>query len=323
MVKGDMLMARAGRPVAFAAVGPPNASVAALQDEARVRLARYLDAPRVDDPPAPVLQLAGSQPHVLVVDIARSRLFVYANDLGRPRYVTDFYVSLGLNGAEKRVQGDQKTPLGVYRVTSRRDRLPDLYGPGAYPIDYPNEWDQMQGRKGHGIWLHGTPSATYSRPPRDTDGCIVLTNDDFQRLARYVNVSRTPVVIVDRLQWRETASQDAQRDQLLAALDGWKADWESRDTDRYFSHYASGFRVERGGMAAWKAQKRKVNAGKSWAKIGITDLSVYGDPGGDDLFVATFAQEYRSSNLSNRTVKRQYWSREKGRWRVVFETVIS
>jgi murein L,D-transpeptidase YafK len=323
LVKGDLLMAGAGKPVAFAALGRGNASVAPLQEEARVRLARYLESARVEDPPAPVLQLAKSQSHVLVVDMARSRLFVYANDLGRPRYVTDFYVSLGLNGPDKRVQGDQKTPLGVYRIVSSRDRLPDLYGPGAFPIDYPNDWDKLQGRGGHGIWLHGTPSATYSRPPRDTDGCVVLSNDDLLKLARYVDVSRTPVVIVDRLEWREPQRWDKERDEFMAALERWKADWESRDMERYFSHYASGFRVERGGMAGWKAQKRKVNAGKSWIKVGIEDLSLFAYPGADGLMVVSFSQDYRSNNLSNRTQKRQYWIREDGRWRILLEAVVS
>ena len=52
-------------------------------------------------------------------------------------------------------------------------------------------------------------------------------------------------------------------------------------------------------------------------------MSVFGLPAGEGMFVVTFAQDYRSSNLSNRTVKRQYWERDQGRWRVVFETVIS
>ena len=323
MVKGDMLMARAGKPVAFAALSPTHASIAPLQDEARVRLARYLDAPQVDALPAPVLQLAPAQSHVLVVDTTRSRLFVYANDLGRPRYVTDFYISLGLNGVEKRREGDQKTPLGIYRITSKRAKLPDFYGASAYPIDYPNEWDKMQGRKGHGIWLHGTPSATYSRPPRATDGCIVLTNDDLERLSRYVDVSRTPVVIVDRLEWRGLERWDKARDDFLAAFGRWKSDWESRDVERYFSHYASGFRVERGGVAAWKAGKRKVNAGKSWIKVGVDDLSLFAYPGAADVMVVDFSQDYRSSNLSNRTHKRLYWIREDGRWRILHEAVVS
>ena len=86
LVKGDILMAQAGRPVAFASNALPAQDVAPLQDEARVRLARYLDAPPVDELPEPVLQLAPDQPYALVVDTARSRLYVYANDLGTPRY---------------------------------------------------------------------------------------------------------------------------------------------------------------------------------------------------------------------------------------------
>ena len=322
LVKGDMLMARAGKPVAFASLSSPPESVAPLQDEARVRLARYLDAPRVVDMPAPLLQLSESQSHALVVDTSRSRLFVYANDLGRPRYVTDFYVSLGLNGAQKRDEGDQKTPVGVYRIIEKRAKLPDFYGITAYPIDYPNEWDRLNGRKGHGIWLHGTPSATYSRAPRATDGCVVLTNDDLERLSRYVDVSKTPVVIVDSLEWRDPRRWDALREEFLKAFATWKADWESRDIERYFRHYATGFRVERGGMAGWKAQKRKVNSGKTWVKVGVDDLSLFAYPGSADLIQVSFSQDYRSNNLSNRTQKRQYWIREDGRWRILHEAVV-
>ena len=184
LIKGDLLMARAGKPSVFGASVAPGESVAHLQDEARVRLKRYVAAPPVDAMPVPVLQLAPSQQHVLLVDTSRSRLFVYANDRGRPRYVTDFYISLGQNGVEKSREGDQKTPLGVYRILSLREKLPDFYGPGAFPIDYPNDWDKMNGRKGHGIWLHGTPSATYARPPWATDGCVVLTNDDLSKLSK-------------------------------------------------------------------------------------------------------------------------------------------
>ena len=323
LVRGDMLMARAGKPVAFASLSPGHASIAPLQDEARVRLARYLDAPQVDALPAPVLQLAPAQSHVLVVDTTRSRLFVYANDLGRPRYVTDFYISLGLNGVEKQREGDQKTPLGIYRITSKRAKLPDFYGASAYPIDYPNEWDKLQGRKGHGIWLHGTPSTTYSRAPRATDGCIVLTNDDLERLSKYVDVSRTPVVIVDRLEWREPERWDKARNDFMAAFGRWRSDWESRDIERYFAHYASGFRVERGNLEAWKAGKRKVNAGKSWIKVGVGEVSLFAYPGAADVMVVDFSQDYRSSNLSNRTHKRQYWIRESGRWRILHEAVVS
>ncbi len=322
MVKGDMLMARAGRPVAFASLAPVPADVADLQQEARARMQRYLDAPRVDELPASVLQLAPNQPHVLVVDTSRNRLFVYANDRGRPRYVTDFYTSLGKNGVEKVRQGDQKTPLGVYTVVASKEKLPDFYGAGAYPIDYPNEWDRLQRRNGHGIWLHGTPSETYSRPPWATDGCVVLSNEDFRKLGRFVNVNRTPVVIGRDIEWRDGKAWESERQSFLAAFGRWRSDWESRDLNRYFAHYSPQFRSETRDFDSWKAQKRKVAQGKQWIKVGVNDVSLFAYPGEAATMMVTFEQDYRSNNLSNRVMKRQFWVREGQDWRIVHEAVL-
>ena len=118
--------------------------------------------------PRYLLQLQASQRHAVVVDTRRSRLYLYENVDGQPRFVADYYVSHGRLGIEKMREGDKKTPLGVYQVTGflPPERLTDFYGAGALPINYPNAWDRKQGRKGHGIWLHGTPSDTFSRPPR-------------------------------------------------------------------------------------------------------------------------------------------------------------
>jgi murein L,D-transpeptidase YafK len=324
MIKGDLLMARAGRPAAFGASSLVDQStVTPLQDEARVRVKRYVAAPPVDYMPAPLLQLAASQSHALVVDTSRSRLFVYANDNGRPQYVTDFYISIGRNGVDKTREADQKTPIGVYTIVSQREKLPDFYGPRAFPISYPNDWDRMNGRNGHGIWLHGTPSATYARAPWATDGCVVLTNDDLAKLSKYVDVSRTPVVIGNGVEWRDPASWEEQRAGFNKAFRQWKADWESLDTKRYFSHYSPGFRSESGGLEAWKAHKVKVGGGKTWVKVGINDMSVFAYPGVKDMLMVTFEQDYRSNNLSNRTLKRQYWTLEGGQWRILHETVVS
>lgn len=323
LIKGDLLMARAGKSGVFAASVAPGESVAALQDEARVRLKRYVAAPPVDALPAPVLQLAPSQQHALLVDTSRSRLFVYKNDRGRPRYVTDFYISLGKNGVEKQREGDQKTPIGVYTIVGQKERLPDFYGPGAFPISYPNDWDKLHKRNGHGIWLHGTPSDTYSRAPFATDGCVVLTNEDLRTLARYVDVSRTPVVIGHGMEWRDPQRWQSERDGFMKAFEQWKADWESRNTDRYLAHYSGRFREGDGNFEAWKARKRKVNAGKTWVKIGVNEMSLFAYPGAEQMMMVTFEQDYRSNNLSNKTHKRQYWIREGSQWRILHEALVS
>ena len=323
LIKGDLLMASAGQPIAFASSTASAASVTPLQDEARVRMKRYTDAPPVTYLPAPLLQLAPRQSHALLIDTSRSRLFVYANDLGRPRYVTDFYISLGRNGVDKAREGDQKTPIGVYNILAMKDKLPDFYGPGAYPLSYPNDWDRINGRNGHGIWVHGTPSETYARAPWATDGCVVLTNEDLARLSKYVDVSRTPVVIGQAVEWREPGQWEAGREGFLAAFDKWKRDWESLDSNRYLSHYSRNFRSEIRDFATWSARKRQVNVGKTWIKVGVSEVSLFEYPGSRDLMMISFEQDYRSNNMSKRTSKRQFWSREAGQWRIVHEAVVT
>jgi hypothetical protein len=46
---------------------------------------------------------------------------------------------------------------------------------------------------------------------------------------------------------------------------------------------------------------------------------MFEDPGKTGLVSVTFDQEYRSNNLSNTLKKRQYWLREPGGWRIVYE----
>ncbi len=323
MIRGDLLMARAGQPVAFASTAASAASVTPLQDEARVRLKRYTDGPPTNFLPAPLLQLAPKQSHVLLIDTSRSRLFVYANDLGRPRYVTDFYISLGRNGVDKSREGDAKTPIGIYNILALKDKLPDFYGPGAYPLSYPNDWDKINGRNGHGIWMHGTPSETYARAPWATDGCIVLTNEDLARLSKYVDIGRTPVVVGQAVEWREPEAWEAEREGFLTAFRKWKGDWESLDANRYLSNYSRNFRTESRDFNSWAAKKRATNNGKTWVKVGVSDVSLFEYPGSHDLMMISFEQDYRSNNLSNRTSKRQYWSREGGQWRIVHEAVVT
>jgi len=322
LIRGDLLMARARPLETFGNVPKtvPREKVEDLRAEALSRLRALRDRPDGDRVPRQLLQLAPDQKHALVVDSRRSRLYVFENVGGRPQFVADYYVTLGKNGIEKTREGDQKTPIGVYHVTGNlpRQKLTDFYGAGAFPINYPNAWDRRMGRNGHGIWLHGTPSDTYSRPPRASDGCIVLANADLEAVARNLQIGLTPVVISDEIEWTDAASLDAERRGLAGAFEAWRSDWESRNTDRYLSHYAARFSSGDQNLAQWSAHKRKVNSAKSWIKIAISRVSMLQYP--REKFVeVSFDQDYRSNSLSNVMRKRQYWFREGGRWRILYE----
>ena len=162
MLKGDLLMARA-KPLSGFGNDPdaPSDKINDLRDEARARLQR-LQQQIVTSAPRFIWQLNPQQRYAIVVDTSKSTLYLYENVNGAPRYVENFYISVGKKGSDKLSEGDQKTPLGVYFVNAylSKKQLTDFYGSGAYPLSYPNEWDTRQGRNGHGIWLHGTPSDT-------------------------------------------------------------------------------------------------------------------------------------------------------------------
>ena len=325
LVRGDLLLARA-QPIA----GLGNGAYAArdrfeeLRAEARARMRAGREVPPANRVPRYLLQLDAKQTSAIVVDAERSRVYVYAIERGVPRLVRDFYSSIGKLGIGKERESDKKTPIGVYHVTSwiPRSKLPDLYGSGAFPIDYPNARDRLLGRTGYGIWIHGVPSDTYARAPLASDGCVALANPDLEALAAYVRPGATPVVIARQLEWVAPEALRADRDRFLAALEAWRRDWESNDVERYLAHYAQDFRASDRDLEGWKAHKRRVSAGKSWIKVSLDNLSVLRDPGADDLLSVTFDQNYRSSNLSQRMRKRQYWAREGARWTIVYEAPV-
>jgi murein L,D-transpeptidase YafK len=323
LIRGDLLLARA-RPLAtFGNVVKtvPQERVDDLHAEALARLRALRDRPGAGRLPRSVLQLHPGQRHALLVDSRRSRLYLFENLGGRPQYVADYYVSLGKRGVDKAREGDQKTPIGVYHITANlpRQKLTDFYGAGAFPINYPNEWDRRLGRNGYGIWVHGTPPDTYSRPPRASDGCIVLANPDLLSVGRFVQVGATPVIIASEIEWADADAVKAERDALASALERWRLDWESRDAERYLAHYSPRFSAGGQDFAAWAAHKRAVNAGKSWIRVGLAQVSMLRYPTEANFVVVTFAQEYRSNNLSNTMRKRQYWQKEDGRWRIFYE----
>jgi murein L,D-transpeptidase YafK len=322
LIKGDLLLARGRELKAFG--NAPRGSSARLDDlraEALVRLHAYRDRPSKDRVPRYLMQMPADQRYAIVVDNKRSRLYLYQNENGRPRFVADYYISIGKRGGEKRREGDDKTPVGVYHVTASlpRSKLSDLYGSGAFPISYPNEWDKRHGRNGHGIWLHGTPSNTYSRAPRASNGCVVLANADLDALSKKLQVGLTPVIISEQVEWLSLDDWNTERNALNAEIENWRSDWESLDTERFLTHYSSKFSAGHENFSDWRRHKRQVNSGKTWIKLGLSNMSVFRNPGGDELVVVTFDQDYRSSNLSNKMKKRQYWTKEGGKWRIIYE----
>lgn len=323
LIKGDLLLARSMPLSTFGnASNAPQEKLTDLREEVIARLKAYRNrAATAGYVPRYLLQMQSDQQHAIVIDTQKSRLYLYQNDNGRPRFVADYYVSQGKLGADKTQEGDKKTPIGVYHVTSSLSpqKIGNFYGTGAFPINYPNEWDKRQGRNGHGIWLHGTPADTFSRPPKASDGCVVLSNVDLDALAKNVQIGLTPVIISNSIEWLSFDDWQNERSALNRKIDEWRSDWESKDVNRYLKNYSKKFQTRDQGLEQFAQQKRLVNAGKEWIKVNLSNLSMFRNPGKDELVIVTFEQDYQSNNLTNKMKKRQYWIREDGTWKIIFE----
>lgn len=325
LVYADLLMAKNQRITDFGNSHKiDNEKINPLRDELLARWNYYKSPIDKTLIPSSIIQLSDKQDYILVVDQSRHRMFLYRNHNGIPVYVDDFYVTIGKNGSGKIIEGDQKTPLGVYFVTRfiEPDMLPDLYGDGAFPINYPNIWDRRNGRTGTGIWLHGTPSEVFSRPPDDSDGCVIISNDDLNSLAPYIAVGQTtPLILANEIKWETKAEWKKRQKSFYSYLEQWRKDWESRDVDLYLSHYSKDYEGLGKNYESWVRHKRRVNLSKSFIKVNLDNTSIFVYPNGTaPIMVITFMQNYSSDSFQRAFRKRQYWKMEEdGNWRIIFE----
>jgi murein L,D-transpeptidase YafK len=339
LIRGDLLSAQSRSLDTFGNPSTPDIEVYAneiegLREEARTRLNYYFSTDNHRQIPNITVQMNKHQQHLILIDTVKSRLFVYQKSNAGLEYVSDYYATIGKNGAEKNVEGDKRTPIGLYFASKKiTTSLSDFYGDGAYPLNYPNELDKHNKKTGNGIWLHGTPKDTYSRPPRASDGCVVLSNPDLKKLAPILALGNVPVIISDDVEW--VSSNNAHQhvadiETLNKALKTWQADWISQNTDKYLSHYSKSFFYSDGQLAQWANHKRKVQANKSKITVNVNDVSMFSyptllkskqaNPGiNPDIVVVDFEQYYESASLKNKMRKRQYWKNENNRWKIIYE----
>lgn len=338
LLHGDLLSLQA-RPVRQLGDVPDTKALAAsqqlasLREESRRRLLALTERPPEGSIPTQFLTLAPQSRHAIAIDASRSRLYLFENlnparasatDQRQPKLklVGDFYISVGLSGIEKSVEGDKRTPLGVYYITSTLNPadLPDLYGVGALPINYPNPLDVQRGKTGSGIWLHGTPSDQFVRAPQASDGCVVLSNPDLERLLRTVQIRTTPVVIAPQLQWVQPDALSKDLEQFEIVLEAWRRSRSDGNLAELKGFYSSRFSNQGRDLAQWWPRVESELRSTGPRELAIKDLSVLRWNDTDDTRVVTFGEV--ATGQTRGVTKRQYWIRENNRWTIFFEGTI-
>jgi murein L,D-transpeptidase YafK len=247
----------------------------------------------------------------------------------------------GENEGPKRVEGDKKTPQGVYFIVGRKhnSELTNIYGPAAFILDYPNEEDRREGRTGHGIWIHGSERGNI--PPLFTQGCLAVSNPDILDLAGVIrNGIGIPVVIVSGLEEgrKHLASVDfgrlKARGQEVAAYHSgrqaefeklvadWKTAWESKDIDAYTAFYSTASFAN--GAQKWDAyREHKMRTFAMYASINIDITDIALTELTHNMATVKFNQLYVTNVNRMDNAKRLIFRKEQDSWKIYREIPFS
>jgi len=327
LVLGDLLSTRSRPiqnmgdvPAGLAQAGSQN--LQALRAEAQLRIAAIKERPPIDSIPSQFVALSRRNKHAIAVDTAKARLYLFKNTATGTRLVADYYISVGKAGVSKDVEGDQRTPLGVYFITSKLDpkNLKDLYGSGALPVNYPNVLDLRRGKTGGGIWLHGTPSTQFTRAPQATDGCVAVANPDLTRIIETVEIRTTPVLIGKNFKWVRSTGASSERQAFRDILQTWARAKKRGQESALMEFYASDFSAEGRDLDQFSAGLRAEVAKLGKRAVRLNDVSLIRWTDEADIMVATFG-EVLAGNKTGRTV-RQYWQQRNNVWKIIYEGAI-
>jgi murein L,D-transpeptidase YafK len=328
LVYGDLLAARA-RPVKNlgdipeSQTGPVSNTLNELRNESQMRVKALRERPPAGTIPSQFLALSQRNKHAIAVDASRSRLYLFENSAKGLTLVADYYISVGKSGIEKAVEGDLRTPVGVYFITNNLDpkSLSNFYGSGALPINYPNVLDSRRGKTGRGIWLHGTPPNQFSRAPQATDGCVVMANPDLERVIRTVEIRTTPVVISPKIDWVHPQSAQAEGKKFEGVLAAWRSAKSSGNMDDVLRFYTPDFKSYSKTLAEWMPDLRiEIDKARGRA-IQLKDVSYLRWSDSTDTMVVTFGEISDGSSIG--PTKRQYWVRHGSEWKIFFEGIIA
>ena len=293
-----------------------------LKNEAKARINFDSIYKKEDLLPKSIIQLANNVEYAFLIELSKSRLYLIENKSGVPNIIGDFYVSIGKEGFNKKTSGDNKTPVGVYKITSHLidEDLPELYGDGAFPINYPNFWDKKNNKTGYGIWIHGVPRDVYSRPPLTSEGCVVTSNYTLKKLKKYVKIGVTPIILVENIEWIKRNIWHQNKKAANKFIENWRATWESLDPYAFISRHSINFNSEKHDFEKRVAHILRIIKKKTYIKVKVENMNLFYYPKEDNLIFSDFRQYYESNNFQTSSNKKLFWVKESdGKWRILFE----
>lgn len=233
--------------------------------------------------------------NILTCNKEKSTLNLYRLD-GKKKYKfqKEYGAFTGKLKGDKVREGDLKTPIGIYNLVKKLDKVDSFYGPMAFVTSYPNTFDKYRGKGGHGIWIHGLP--TDQKRDDFTKGCIAINNSNIECLDRNIDISKT-ILIIDSQNVEQKTSKDI-LSSILSQLYRWRYAWKYNNINSYLDFYSPEF-IRNDGMDYQRFKNYKSRVFKKIEKrmIIFTDINVIPYPDSKNIFQITFHEFYKSDTF--------------------------
>jgi murein L,D-transpeptidase YafK len=236
-------------------------------------------------------------------------------------------VVTGKKTGDKGIEGDLRTPEGIYnfvdfltnkQLIQKSGAQGVIYGAGAFVTDYPNPVDVHMGKTGSGIWLHSTNDEARLDKGLDSKGCVVTANNDLLDVSKYLELYKTPIIIVQDLVYLNEKTHEAQKNEIKKNIEDWLTAWRNKDIEKYMSHYhVAEFKDSKGNFPKYKAYKKAVFSNPGNPKIDLENMSILQSKG---YAVVTFTQKYQSKTINDAGKKLLYLKQDDSyNWKIVSE----
>lgn len=258
---------------------------------------------------------------IVVVDKKTNQTHLANYVDGRLEIVKTFRTTLGQKVGDKIMEGDLKTPEGIYEFLFRSQppALKPKFGPLAIYVSYPNSMDKTGSKTGFDIMVHGTDDPARLEKAFDSLGCVVLDNENVKVVSDSIKLKDTKVIITKDFAPLQSSPRLGK---AKAFFEQWLNAWSTKDNAGYIDSYADEFRMDGMNKLAFAKYKDALNKKYESIQVKASDVRFYFHEKYD---LITFTQTYSSTfpgggqAYSGVSQKNLYIQERNGQYKIVLE----
>lgn len=256
--------------------------------------------------PNEILQISDApeiKSSIMIADKTERKLYFFESEENLTTPVS-FEIDIGKKDGNKTKRNDKKTPEGIYLLQKKMapPEIPfEQYGSLAFTTDYPNVFDKFENKTGDGIWLHSVPDTVPLN--RGSKGCVVLRNDNIQKLSNQISLNKSHLIINAKTSWVDSATHEAKKNKVMTWIKTWKDYWQQQDLDNYIKLYSDDFSAPSFNKKSWLKHKEKLKGIYKTITIDFSKPSILHT---QNQYIIKFVQNYTSDMHQDKGIKTLY-----------------